>query len=192
MPGTRYDHISRILRQYDSSEKKILEIGCGSMQYRSDFQGSYFGLDRAESAYTEVPPHYIGYMEKMPVADETFDLVFAVATFYYARPAEQACAEVFRVLRPGGTVLIFDYDKPVLQRLEPQEGTPINVWGYVELKAQLARVGFPLKQIQRLSDRKFHIPGLFSSSPRRPLYHLKRMLISSDWLIVKATKPHFA
>ena len=44
----------------------------------------------------------------MPYADASFDHVYAVEAFCYARDLKQALCEVARVLRPGGTFRLFD------------------------------------------------------------------------------------
>jgi SAM-dependent methyltransferase len=42
------------------------------------------------------------FSERLPFADDTFDLVFARAVLHHTRDLEGACREMFRVLRPGG------------------------------------------------------------------------------------------
>jgi len=49
-----------------------------------------------------------GDFHALPYADASFDLVFAIEAFCYARDLRQALSEVARVLRPGGTFRLFD------------------------------------------------------------------------------------
>ena len=49
-----------------------------------------------------------GDFHALPHADASFDHVYAVEAFCYARDLERALAEVARVLRPGGTFRLFD------------------------------------------------------------------------------------
>ncbi len=44
--------------------------------------------------------------EALPFADGTFDLVYGRAVFHHARDLDAFCAEAFRVLRPGGRLLL--------------------------------------------------------------------------------------
>jgi ubiquinone/menaquinone biosynthesis C-methylase UbiE len=49
-----------------------------------------------------------GNFQHMPYADNSFDHAFAIEAFCYASDLKQACAEISRVLRPGGTFTLFD------------------------------------------------------------------------------------
>ena len=49
-----------------------------------------------------------GDFHQLPYADCSFDHVYAVEAFCYARDLPKALAEVGRVLRPGGTFTLFD------------------------------------------------------------------------------------
>jgi SAM-dependent methyltransferase len=45
------------------------------------------------------------FSERLPFEDASFDLVFARAVLHHMRDLKAACAEFFRVLRPGGRLL---------------------------------------------------------------------------------------
>jgi SAM-dependent methyltransferase len=45
------------------------------------------------------------FSERLPFADETFDVVFARAVLHHTRDLDGACREMFRVLRPGGVLI---------------------------------------------------------------------------------------
>jgi len=48
---------------------------------------------------------YIGISEDMPFPSAHFDLVFARSVLHHARDLAIACAEIYRVLKPGGTFI---------------------------------------------------------------------------------------
>lgn len=48
----------------------------------------------------------VGDAHRLPFADEVFEAVIALNTFEHLRAPERAAAEIFRVLRPGGRVLL--------------------------------------------------------------------------------------
>ncbi|WP_413458817.1 class I SAM-dependent methyltransferase [Herbaspirillum huttiense] len=45
------------------------------------------------------------FSEKLPFADHQFDVVFARAVLHHTRDLQAACAEFFRVLKPGGRLI---------------------------------------------------------------------------------------
>lgn len=45
------------------------------------------------------------FSERLPFPDQSFDLVFARAVLHHTRDLSVACAEFFRVLKPGGRLL---------------------------------------------------------------------------------------
>ncbi len=49
-----------------------------------------------------------GDFHELPYAERSFDHVYAIEAFCYARNLKKALAEVARVLRPGGTFTLFD------------------------------------------------------------------------------------
>ncbi|MFS8047086.1 class I SAM-dependent methyltransferase [Rhizobium sp. BR 314] len=45
------------------------------------------------------------YSEKLPFADNTFDVINARQVLHHARDLPQTCREVYRVLKPGGVII---------------------------------------------------------------------------------------
>jgi SAM-dependent methyltransferase len=59
--------------------------------------------------------------EFLPFPDEAFDLVMCTEAFYYLRDPERGVAEIGRVLRPGGVViitvpLVWEYNRETYER----------------------------------------------------------------------------
>ena len=84
--------------------RTALDVGCGSRPYEDLLpRGAVCtGLD--------VTDHYgvadVVTDEFLPFDDAQFDLVFSTEAFYYLRDAESAVAEIRRVLRPAGTLVV--------------------------------------------------------------------------------------
>jgi SAM-dependent methyltransferase len=61
---------------------------------------------RTLAAQTALPIRVVEeFSERLPFADASFDVVHARAVLHHMRDLELACAEMFRVLRPGGLLI---------------------------------------------------------------------------------------
>ena len=84
---------------------RILDIGGRYQPYRPLMDGkigSYTAIDIQETPLVNV----VGRGESLPFANEAFDLVIATQVFDYFEAPHLAAAEVHRVLKPGGHLLI--------------------------------------------------------------------------------------
>ncbi len=62
----------------------------------------------------------IGNFNQLPFTDRSFDLIFAVECLCHANPPTTALAEIYRALKPGGRLMIFDaWRRPHYQTLDP-------------------------------------------------------------------------
>ena len=101
----------------------VLDIGCGggrTVQRLADMadQGKVFGIDYAETSVAAVRPLNAtgiasGRVEvqqatvsQLPFANNTFHLVTAIETHYYWPNHLHDLREIYRVLRPGGSLLL--------------------------------------------------------------------------------------
>jgi SAM-dependent methyltransferase len=99
--------------------RRVLDVGCGDgtlaclMAARS---AQAFGVDpdaamlgaarqRAASAKLAVG-FFAGRIERLALADETFDLVVAVTVLCFVRDAAQGVREMSRILKPGGRLIV--------------------------------------------------------------------------------------
>ncbi len=103
---------------------RVLEIGCGPGHLASrlvrDHGLDVTGLDldpamiersraRAERLAGGPRPQFVvGDAAALPFADGEFDLVVSTLSLHHWTDAEGASAEIARVLRPGGRVLVWD------------------------------------------------------------------------------------
>jgi SAM-dependent methyltransferase len=78
--------------------------------------GRVCGIDPSESMlaisrHSETPVRYVrGHALALPFRDEQFDVAVSTQVYEYVDDVEGALAEVRRVLRPGGRLLVLDTD----------------------------------------------------------------------------------
>jgi ubiquinone/menaquinone biosynthesis C-methylase UbiE len=113
-----YDHV---VNKADLKGKKVLEVGSGrgggasfiSRYYKPE---SYIGMDISASSISFCNKHYRvdnlrfahGIAESIPFEDSSFDFVVNVESARCYNDMQAFFNEVYRVLRPGGKLLIAD------------------------------------------------------------------------------------
>lgn len=113
------------LEPFESKLDNILEIGCGSgarlneVCKRNNSKG--YGLDPSEKAIDYCRKNYpsiqfqVGYSNSLPYADEKFNLVILGFFLYLVDRSMylRSIAEADRVLKPGGVMIVIDFDSPL-------------------------------------------------------------------------------
>ncbi|HEY5984597.1 MAG TPA: class I SAM-dependent methyltransferase [Anaerolineales bacterium] len=104
----------------------ILENGCGVgmyVEHLASFGGHVTGLEfdreRAEEAAERSPRIVNAAGEKLPFAESSFDLILSHEVIEHVRDDRLAVAEMVRVLKPGGRVVLF----------APNRGYPFETHG---------------------------------------------------------------
>ncbi len=107
------------------SGHRILDVGCGPGYYVTELlaevgpTGSVVGLDSSSDmlaiarnrASGSVNAEFLeGHATALPGDDGEFDGVISVQVLEYVDDTRAALAEMFRVLRPGGRVVVWDSD----------------------------------------------------------------------------------
>lgn len=101
---------STIARLAPALKGDILDFGCGSKPYESLFTAadSYVGVDIQVSGHdhagSKVDFYYDG--TTLPFADARFDVVVCFEVFEHVFNLPDVLAEIRRVLKPGGQVLV--------------------------------------------------------------------------------------
>ena len=93
----------------------LLDVGCGEKPYEDFFTPyvtSYLGVEHEASfshttaATRGKKPDVLYNGECLPFADESFDTVLSVQVLEHTERPQELFAEMARVLRPGGTLLL--------------------------------------------------------------------------------------
>lgn len=117
----------RNVRNHAEKGMKILEVGCGPGSFAEDLIGldvtcldpsaemlrvAKKRVDSARKSRGEKPAKYVeAIAESIPLPDDTFDRVFCLFSFRDFQDKKKGLEEIFRVLKPGGQVVICDAGK---------------------------------------------------------------------------------
>ena len=103
---------------------RVLDIGGRVQPYRrlvEDRLSRYVAVDVKRSGVVDI----VGMAEQLPLISEAFDLVFCTCVLEYTTDPRAALAEIHRVLKPGGVLLLSvsgfspRFDEAELWRFQP-------------------------------------------------------------------------
>ena len=113
----RIFHVQLILRFFgDLKNGRVLDVGCGKGRFArivkdQNPQAHITAFDLAEvmlrSVAADITP-CCGSMTELPFADSAFEAAYATESLEHAVDTEKAIAEMCRVVRPGGRIVIID------------------------------------------------------------------------------------
>lgn len=101
----RLSEVLRMVKKYSAPSPKILSVGCGTGIIESKFPGTVQGLDKLVPKETLIPVRE-GLLENIPFEHSSFDVVFLGEIIEHVNDTHQALAEVKRVLKNHGLLLI--------------------------------------------------------------------------------------
>jgi ubiquinone/menaquinone biosynthesis C-methylase UbiE len=113
----RIQHVQLLLKFFEPfADKRVLDVGCGKGRFARVLHERHpeteiWGLDISEEMLRFVPAGIhtrAGPMTELPFADSTFDCVYATESLEHAVDTGRAVAEMCRVLKPGGKLVIID------------------------------------------------------------------------------------
>lgn len=113
----RIYHVQLILEYFgDLRTGRALDVGCGKGRFARILKernpdALVAGLDLAEAMLRFVPKEIVpcsASMTHLPFANDSFDAAYATESLEHAVDIEQAVAEICRVVKPGGKIVIID------------------------------------------------------------------------------------
>jgi ubiquinone/menaquinone biosynthesis C-methylase UbiE len=190
---------------YIRPEDRILDLGCGTgwatrRMARIAVHGEVVGLDvademlrRAElasSAFKNVRYAW-GSAENIPEADNAFNKVLSVESFYYYADQGKALEELRRVMAPGAKlfILINLYkDNHYSLRWVTELKVPVQALSEAEYKTLLEKHGFKNIEARRIPDRS-PTPETYSGKWFKNAEELRDFKKIGALLLI-AEKPH--
>ncbi len=154
------------------SSATILDIACGSGPTMPTGADRWIGIDRADAELRRARSSgklavILGDATKLPVPDASVDVVSCSMALMLVRPLDLSLAEISRVLRPGGRLLL------LLPARRPL--TMVDRLSYVRLFwAARSTTKFPPTELRRSAERALYRHGLRveSDDTRRFAYRL--------------------
>lgn len=126
----RIYHVKVVLEHLgDVKGKRVADLGCGKGRFarlvrERDASVKVYALDLAEAMLVHVPEgvHRVAAtLTALPLATESCDGAYATESLEHAVDIETAVAEMCRIVRPGGRIVIIDKNAEAWGRLKTPE-----------------------------------------------------------------------
>ena len=183
-------------------EDRVMDLGCGAgwaTRLLARESGSVVGLDVADEMIRMAREtsrefgnvrYVVGSASRIPEADDSFDRVLSVESFYYYADQGLALKEIFRVLAPGGRLFILinlyrdnQYSLQWVHLLK----VPVHVRSAAEYVAMLREHGFVNAEWRQIPDDT-PTPDDYKTKSVRTLEDL-RAFKRAGALLLMASKP---
>jgi SAM-dependent methyltransferase len=141
-------HLMKVAQQYASG--RLVDIGCGTKPYMDLFAPyviAHIGVDHPGTIHARLHVNIFGTAYQIPVLGSFFDTAICTAVLEHLEEPEEALAECFRVLKPGGIAI---YSVPFIWHLheEPRDFFRFSKYG---LDYLFTKVGFKIVELNALS-----------------------------------------
>lgn len=151
-PYTKYPSqlCNYLFQRFDMKKgDKLLDVGCGRGDFSKGFKDlglEVFGLDIGKSQSEMLKDIEVRYInienDRFPFNDETFDIIFSKSAIEHLRSLDNFIKENYRVLKPGGTVIVMTPDWQSQMCIFYNDYTHVHPYTCEALKNLLKIYGF--------------------------------------------------
>lgn len=186
--GELRDVQSRIvdLAQFQPGDT-VLDVGCGTgtlalkAYARVGSMGHVYGIDpgpkqiaraRAKARRAGLPIDFrVGVIEQLAFADQSFDVVLSTFMMHILPDdlKRQGLAEITRVLKPGGRLLVVDFKRPEEHQGPPERPVHTGPWqsGVQDQPALMEEAGYAQIVSGEMESRSARLPEIGFASARK-------------------------
>lgn len=150
--------------------QKILDVGCGRGDFSKGFKDlglEVYGLDREKTDSDMLNGINVQYAdletEKIPLSDATFDIIFSKSVIEHFFNPENFMKECYRVLKPGGKIIIMTPDWLSQMKIFYHDYTHRTPFNVDSMRDILLIFGF--KQVT--SERFYQLPIIWKLPPMK-------------------------
>jgi ubiquinone/menaquinone biosynthesis C-methylase UbiE len=176
-----------LLEALSPDDRRVLDIGCGTGQFAARVLGQFphahvWGLDLSDGMLHQGQDrsrlaggrlHLVqGDSERLPFGDDSFDAVTCTHSFHHYPHQERVLAEMHRVLRPGGRLLIIDGDRD-------------RLWGWFLFNVVVVLMEGPVRHLKARAFRQLYQRAGFDVVSQ----HRRRGLLPFLMTVGRAVKP---
>lgn len=152
----------------------LLDVGCGTgnsieLLYKEFPEKKYMGIDLAENmieaACRKAIPNagfLVGDAENLPFEEGKFDVVICKESFHHYPQVEKFFQSAYRVLKPGGRLIILDMTIPAAGRwfenhviLPMMKKGDVHVYGLNEVRQLYVSAGFRVERAEKAGKMRF-------------------------------------
>lgn len=151
----------------------VLEIGFGNGKYireiaRTAGNGLVAGVDYSQTMVSQARKRnrkwirqgkveiHCGSADRLPFESDTFQKVFTVNTIYFWPHPDKEIAEIYRVLKPGGSCVISFRSKEKMERL-PFAGDGFRLFEPDEVVRLVTDAGFKEVLLESMPDQALDV-----------------------------------
>jgi len=155
----------KVLRQIMlAPNASVLDVGCGPgralLFFKENGVKNLFGIDlspamilRAKKRFGKNAVLKVASVEKLPFANNQFDVVTNTEAFHHFLDPKKAIKEMYRVLKPDGKLYLADlnfFSKTIHWLFKKLEPGHVKIYGKKEFEDLFSKAGFKVVEQKRV------------------------------------------